>query len=170
MTSLPSLVNVGALLMLLFLIYGVAGMDLFGELDYGEFIDENTNFKSFYNAVITLFRASTGESWNGIMHDSYRKNCDNARKCGSPFFAIPFWLSFNVIASFVFLNIFIAVILENFSNISEEDGGIIELCPKDLRKFEKTWSRFAPYGEHFINTKYLPTLLEDLEAPLGFKG
>jgi len=69
LTSLPSLVNVGALLLLLFFVYGVAGMDLFGRIKDRDFITKHTNFRHFYDAIMTLFRASTGESWNGIMHD-----------------------------------------------------------------------------------------------------
>jgi len=68
-TSLPALVDVGALLVLLFFVYGVAGMALFSQIKEGEHINKHANFKSFYNSVITLVRASTGESWNGIMHD-----------------------------------------------------------------------------------------------------
>ena len=68
-TSLPSLVDVGTLLLLLVFVYGVAGMDLFSEIKKGEHINKHANFDSFYNAVLTLIRASTGESWNGLMHD-----------------------------------------------------------------------------------------------------
>ena len=68
-TSLPSLVDVGALLLLLLFVYGVAGMDLFAGIKEGDHITKHANFKSFYVGVITLIRASTGESWNGLMHD-----------------------------------------------------------------------------------------------------
>lgn len=125
MTSLPSLVNVGALLLLLFFVYGVAGMDLFGHIKENEFITKHTHFRHFYDAVMTLFRASTGESWNGIMHDTMQDeddgNCKGIDECGAIYYAIPYWVSFMVIASFVFLNIFIAVILENFSDINKNE-------------------------------------------------
>mmetsp|Transcript_7317 Transcript_7317/g.933 ORF Transcript_7317/g.933 Transcript_7317/m.933 type:complete len:87 (+) Transcript_7317:141-401(+) len=67
--SIPSLINVGALLLLLYFVFGVAGMALFGKLNHGEFINEHANFENFYFAITTLFRASSGESWNGLMHD-----------------------------------------------------------------------------------------------------
>jgi hypothetical protein len=66
-----NIANVGMLLFLIFFTFTVAGMDLFGSVDSGEFISSNANFKSFYKGIMLLFRASTGENWNGIMHDCY---------------------------------------------------------------------------------------------------
>ena len=90
--ALPSLINVGALLLLLYFEYSIAGMSLFGKLRRDDFITKHTNFETFYNSFITLFRASTGESWNGIMHDSYdKKDCHGSvDECGYPAYAIIF--------------------------------------------------------------------------------
>ena len=60
--SIPSLANVGTLLLLLHFIYGVAGMEILNTVPYGDFINEHANFKTFYFSLITLFRCSTGES------------------------------------------------------------------------------------------------------------
>jgi hypothetical protein len=67
--SIGNILNSGALLMLIFFTFSIAGMGLFGNVPDGDFIDKNVNFRSFYISMMTLFRASTGESWNGIMHD-----------------------------------------------------------------------------------------------------
>merc|ERR1719454_2381201 len=69
--SMGNIFNTAALLALILFTFSVAGMSLFGSVKYGDFVDDNVNFKSFYIAMMTLFRASTGESWNGIMHDCY---------------------------------------------------------------------------------------------------
>jgi len=69
--SMSNIINTAALLTLILFTFSVAGMSLFGSVPDGDFIDHNVNFKSFYIAMMTLFRASTGESWNGIMHDCY---------------------------------------------------------------------------------------------------
>lgn len=71
--SIGNILNTAALLALLIFTFTVAGMSLFGEVPEGEFINENVNFKSFYLSLMTLWRASTGESWNGIMHDCNKK-------------------------------------------------------------------------------------------------
>jgi hypothetical protein len=49
--SLPSLGNVGLLLLLLYFMYATAAMNLFGSVAYGEFLDRNTNFSSFGMAM-----------------------------------------------------------------------------------------------------------------------
>ena len=67
--SMGNIMNTALLLALVLFTFTVAGMSLFGSIeDDGEFIDENVNFRSFYISLMTLWRASTGESWNGIMH------------------------------------------------------------------------------------------------------
>lgn len=67
--SLPSLGNVGALLCMLFFMFAVAGQQLFGTVEHGDFINEHANFEDFRHSILLLFRMSTGESWNGLMHD-----------------------------------------------------------------------------------------------------
>jgi hypothetical protein len=68
LATLPGLVNIGALLFMLFYVYAVMGMQLFAKVQYGEFIGEQANMQTFWNAMLLLFRASTGENWNGIMY------------------------------------------------------------------------------------------------------
>ena len=69
--SLGNILNVGMILFLIFFTFSVAGMDLFGNLTNATFVSDDANFTTFYMALITLFRFATGESWNGMMHDSY---------------------------------------------------------------------------------------------------
>jgi voltage-gated sodium channel type XI alpha len=77
--SLPSLVNVGSLLLLVFFIFGVLGIFLFGgefnqesrvwsNPQNGEYINEHANFRNMPMALMTLFRCCTGEDWNDIMY------------------------------------------------------------------------------------------------------
>lgn len=103
--SMGNIFNTAALLTLILFTFSVAGMSLFGTVPYGDFVDDNVNFKSFYIAFMTLFRASTGESWNGIMHDCYT---------GEGLLAVFFWAAFQLISFFIFMNVFIAVIGESF--------------------------------------------------------
>lgn len=69
--SMGNIANVGMLLFLTFFTFSVAAMDLFGNIQFGDYITDNANFNSFYITFITLFRCATGENWNGIMHDCY---------------------------------------------------------------------------------------------------
>eukprot|EP00931_Biecheleriopsis_adriatica_P029753 TRINITY_DN17609_c4_g1_i1.p1 TRINITY_DN17609_c4_g1~~TRINITY_DN17609_c4_g1_i1.p1 ORF type:complete len:1956 (-),score=450.68 TRINITY_DN17609_c4_g1_i1:314-6181(-) len=67
--SIPKLVNVMAILLLLLILYSILGVSLFSTLKFGDTLDHHGNFQNFVLAFITLFRASTGEAWNEIMHD-----------------------------------------------------------------------------------------------------
>jgi hypothetical protein len=68
--SLPALVNVGSVFFLFMFISAIMGMSLFGNVRMGAFINEHANFTTVPNALLVLMRMSTGESWNGIMHDA----------------------------------------------------------------------------------------------------
>ena len=120
--------------------FAVAGMNLFGEMgkptdyktntnwpDY-EFINKHANFKSFFLAMTTLWRACTGESWNGLMHD-----CDSY----IGFVAVIYWLTFQLITFFISLNVFIPVIYENFTDIQEskDENNILSSKKKDIKAF-----------------------------------
>ena len=79
---------------------------------------------------------ATGEAWNELMYDSVSQNtsifeCQGSvsyddiqanggqpNGCGS-FFAYPFYLSFQLVVTFIFLNLFIAIILEGFEESKE---------------------------------------------------
>ena len=129
--SLGNIFQTASLLALILFTFTVAGMNLFGEIDETkglEFIDANTNFRSFYISFMTLWRACTGESWNGIMHD-----CE----AETGFIAYVYWLIFEIITFFIFMNVFIAVIYENFNDIqaSEDENDILSLKKKDIKAF-----------------------------------
>lgn len=67
--SLPALFNVGSVLILFFFIFSIMGMNLFGSIRQGEFLNRHANFQNFPRSMLVLMRMATGESWNGIMHD-----------------------------------------------------------------------------------------------------
>ena len=72
--TLPSLAYIGLLLLIILFIYSVFGMESFAYTQVQENggLTIDSNFKNFEMAFLTLFRASTGEGWNGIMDDMYR--------------------------------------------------------------------------------------------------
>jgi len=66
LSSIPSLVNIGGLLFLLFFIYSIMGVQLFAHIQMdGDDMTVHANFHGFWEAMINLFRFSTGENWNG---------------------------------------------------------------------------------------------------------
>lgn len=110
--AMNNIANVALLFMLIIFTFSVAGMTLFGEITeghYGMIDKENLNFRTFYMSANVLIRSSTGESWNQIMHD-----CVYDR--GS--IAYFYWMIFQLMSFFIFLNVFIAVIYEEFQNVN----------------------------------------------------
>jgi len=67
--SIPKLANVLGILLLLLLLFSILGVNLFSTTKLGDTFNVHGNFRNFVTAFITLFRASTGEAWNEIMHD-----------------------------------------------------------------------------------------------------
>merc|ERR1711988_2094361 len=67
--TLPSLGHVGFLLMIFFFMYAVLATQLWWNLKRGELVNDYNNFSSFGASLYALFRLSTGENWNGIMHE-----------------------------------------------------------------------------------------------------
>ncbi|CAG9333637.1 unnamed protein product [Blepharisma stoltei] len=167
--SLPSIANVVILICLLLFIYATAGAVLWGNLQFGKYITVDKNFTDFYNSFMVLFITTTGEDWDLLYSECMGMDgCDNWTVCGNPWIAAFYWISYEVLAAFIFMNIFIAVLLENFTGDHDENP-LKGVTSRDLDNFVRAWSNYAPYGEHFIRTKFLPKLLNDLEAPLGFK-
>ncbi len=70
--SVPSLLNVGALIFILMFIYSIIGMNLFGGLEYEGGIHQYTNFDTFPTAMQTMYRIGTLDSWNVIFESCAR--------------------------------------------------------------------------------------------------
>lgn len=135
----PAMASLGLLLMLLIFMFAIIGMSQFSlvDLDGAAEMNNHVNFQTFGASFLTLIRCSTGEAWNSIMFDSSQprsilyqciENEDyytiiergddptdtyGPKGCGNPF-AVAFHLLFQVIVSQVFLNLFIAIIIDAF--------------------------------------------------------
>ena len=105
--SLPNIFTTALLLLLLLFTFSIVGMSLFGDLPFGDNFNGDANFKTFYNSMFLLFRCSTGEGWNSIMHDTYTSH---------GLIGIIFWLAFVFACTLIFLKVFIAVIGESFND------------------------------------------------------
>jgi hypothetical protein len=71
--TVPALANIGGLLFLVLFLYSVLGMNLFSYVKpSGDGLGEKANFMGFLRSFFTLFKCSTGESWNLILADITR--------------------------------------------------------------------------------------------------
>ena len=164
-----------AVLILVMISYSLAGVILFGTVKYGEALNRHANFKTSFNAMILLFRITTGEDWNKIMHDCMlaKPYCtENASTpnfwetdCGNSAAALIYFMSFYVIVTFVFLNLFIAVIIENFSLFYSSDEDSL-ISNTDLRDFQLTWNLVDKYRKGVLTVRQAKLVLRLLKGRL----
>ena len=175
--SLPSLFNVGSLLALIIFMYAVLGVNLFtfvAHAPIGSGISDERNFDSFGSTCLILFQCLTGDDWSRIMasamldEETSNGMCsDEEGNCGSSL-AIPYFISFQIVGSFVFLNLVVAVILENFAQLHNANPMLIS--SNDLEMFIAAWEELDPDATNYIPTAELPELLLTLPKPIGVKG
>ena len=67
---------------------------------------------------------------------------DGIQGCGSPIAAYMYFLSFMIVVSFIFLNLFIVVIFESFENSKNEEH--LKVSTLAFEKFLRIWSNFDP--------------------------
>ncbi|XP_062707905.1 muscle calcium channel subunit alpha-1 isoform X1 [Aedes albopictus] len=175
--SFQALPYVALLIVMLFFIYAVIGMQVFGKIamDDETSIHRNNNFQTFPQAVLVLFRSATGEAWQDIMLDCSSRPgvvmCDprsddanSPEGCGSSI-AFPYFISFYVLCSFLIINLFVAVIMDNFDYLTR-DWSI--LGPHHLDEFVRLWSEYDPDAKGRIKHLDVVTLLRKISPPLGF--
>lgn len=171
--SLPALFNIGALLALITFIYAIIGMALFGHVVHSGAINEMVNFETFGRSMLLLFRLMTGAGWNDILNPLLIQPpyCDITYhnlpygNCGSPILATLYLVSFIVLSSMIVINMYIAVLLENFNQAHHEEE--LGLGEEDLERFYAKWSRFDPYATQFIAFGELSDFVASLDPPLG---
>uniref|UniRef100_A0A8C4VDY5 Voltage-dependent N-type calcium channel subunit alpha n=1 Tax=Falco tinnunculus TaxID=100819 RepID=A0A8C4VDY5_FALTI len=146
--SFKALPYVCLLIAMLFFIYAIIGMQVFGNiaLDDETSINRHNNFRTFLQALMLLFRSATGEAWHEIMLSCLsNRACDQLsgltkNECGSDF-AYFYFVSFIFLCSFLMLNLFVAVIMDNFEYLTR-DSSI--LGPHHLDEFVRVWAEYDP--------------------------
>uniref|UniRef100_A0A8C6T4L3 Voltage-dependent P/Q-type calcium channel subunit alpha-1A n=1 Tax=Neogobius melanostomus TaxID=47308 RepID=A0A8C6T4L3_9GOBI len=171
--SFKALPYVCLLIAMLFFIYAIIGMQLFGniaiEKDGESAINEHNNFRTFIQALMLLFRSATGEAWHEIMLACLgNKECDPLSgnpepECGSQV-AYLYFVSFIFFCSFLMLNLFVAVIMDNFEYLTR-DSSI--LGPHHLDEYVRIWAEYDPAACGRIHYKDMYSLLRVIDPPLG---
>lgn len=171
--SLPGLVNIAMLLGLIIFIYAIIGMSSFGYVKKTNGITDVVNFETFGNSMLLLFRVGTAAGWNTILDPlmvtppDCNKTLDNGGPngdCGNKFLAVFFFVSYILIIFLIMINMYIAVILENFNEAqSQEEIGVSD---DDLETFIQVWEEFDPKATHYIALSQLGDFLDALEPPL----
>lgn len=176
MMSLPALFNIGLLLFLIMFIFSIFGMSNFAYVKKEAGIDDMFNFETFGGSIVCLFEITTSAGWDGLLLPILNKeppDCDPhfenpgtdvKGNCGNPIMGMMFFCSYIIISFLVVVNMYIAVILENFNVAQEESGDA--LCEEDFEMFNETWEKFDLEGTQFIHYSQLSDFCDALQEPL----
>ena len=128
--SIPSMVYVSILLLLLFYVYAVAAVFLFG-------VNDPLHFENLEIAMLSLFRVVTLEDWTDIMYinmygcDRYGYSPDSVVLCSTPvaqpLLGALFFVSFVLSGTMVILNLFIGVIMTGMDEAQAEANELARL-------------------------------------------
>jgi len=166
--SASSLWNVGALIFVVFFIYAVLGVFLFGRVAWSNSgLSQHANFVNFPSAIITLWRLATGDAWEeiqtGIQIQESSGLCSNEKgNCGYPWAPI-YTLTFMVFVGLVMVNLFIAVILEGFAQSASNDA---EFVPH-LHGWRDGWSALDPQATGLLPVSDVIKLCLLSSKPIG---
>lgn len=102
--AIPSIIDIVILMFIIFYIYAIVGNFYFSDLPSGL-------WKDFLVSMLTLFRVLTFEDWTDVMYEAMEVYP----------WAWIYFVSFVIIAAFVFFNLFVAVIIGEMQKIQESD-------------------------------------------------
>lgn len=115
--AIPSIIDIVILMFIIFYIYAIVGNFYFQDLPSGL-------WKDFLISMLTLFRVLTFEDWTDVMYEAMEVYP----------WAWAYFVSFVIIAAFVFFNLFVAVIIGEMQKI--QDAGINEEIHEDHLKLD----------------------------------
>lgn len=137
MRSIPSMFNIIMLLSIIFYMYAVAGYHLFHEVD-------PVHWRNLGISLLSLFRIVTLEDWTDIMYAALEVH----------WWAWAYFVSFVVIGTFVVINLFIAVVLNNLDEAKQERLQSLRTPPTreelvaELTRIQEALHRLARRLEH----------------------
>jgi len=162
--SVGAVSNLGALVLLIAVIVALLGWNLFFNVNLaqdayqrmGGYNVPYASYTTFDTSLWLIFRLSTGDFWNGLMYypagllevDDLYERCAFTHPdylgngCGGAAASIVFHVLWIVFGQFTLMQLFSAVIVENFAELSRGDRSNV---PHWLMKeFVSVWERLDP--------------------------
>ncbi|KAF9959783.1 calcium channel protein [Mortierella alpina] len=175
MTMAASMGSISSLLgvwLVVFAVYGIMFVEVFGLTAYGPNGSDNVNFRHIGTSLLVMARMSTGEGWNDLMHDFAveKPHCVNEpfnyllSDCGSTAWAYTLFITFNIISMYIFTNMFIVVVMHNFSYVYQIAPGFSLITREEIRGFKRVWSEVDKDHRGYIQEKDLALFLMKLRG------
>jgi hypothetical protein len=131
MVALPQVVNLCCIMVIVFVIYAAYANMLCGNAPHGALITEYDNFDTVRGSFRVLFQLCTGMSMTGINHQCSETNGK---------VALLFFIGFFFFTNMMLVNLFIALLLDNFDLMGSEDMAVSDM---DIKLFKRRWVRYA---------------------------
>jgi Ion transport protein len=113
-STLENFIYICGLMFLFCIIYSLLGMQMYG----GEFNFRdnkiNGDFDSFYTAFLVIFQMLTIENWNDIITLTFRSGQNK-------FLSSLYLLTWIFIGNYVFLNLFLAILMDGFCSALDDN-------------------------------------------------
>lgn len=137
--SISNFIYLFMLLILFLVIFTLLGMKIFGgQFNFNEGLPRG-NFDTFHWAFVTMFQVLSTENWNDILTSALRSSAG----IGGSLFLVT-WV---ILGNFIFLNLFLAILIESFSE--EKDEGFFDSFEKAIviakRRFSKDMRRLDEF-------------------------
>jgi hypothetical protein len=142
-----SIMYITGLLLLFIFIFTMAGMQLFGgKLKQTDGELPRNNFDSFHWALVSVFQVLQGENWPAMLYSSIHSVGWAT--------AVPFFVAWVVIGQYVVLNLFLAVVMAYFDELS--------VMGDDAKSsaFRRLFAKLAPDGSSTISFGEFEELVE----------
>lgn len=111
--SIPSMGYVIMLICLLFYVYAIVGVFVFGQAD-------PLHFGDLHHAFVTLFKVLTLEGWTDIMNIHILGTINNENQQIVSFWPFLYFASFIIFGAMIILNLFIGVIMNSMEESQKE--------------------------------------------------
>nr|XP_013815925.1 PREDICTED: sodium channel protein type 1 subunit alpha [Apteryx mantelli mantelli] len=119
---------------------------------------------ALFNIGLLLFLVMFIYAIFGMSNFAYHPGSSVKGDCGNPSVGIFFFVSYIIISFLVVVNMYIAVILENFGVATEESAE--PLSEDDFEMFYEVWEKFDPDATQFMEFEKLSDFAAALEPPL----
>jgi len=160
--AIPQVKNVILLMLLTYFLFGIMAMKLYGNIDLDgdvklAWIGETNNFGDVFMAMKLLFQITTGNPLPLMIEDiKYTAQL--------PWTITPFVFVFFILSNFIFLNVFIALLLENFEYNLEGEFAIEEV---EVDQFKLDWDESEHVNDGELSVGNLMAYMMDLRGPLS---
>uniref|UniRef100_A0A1I8IWT3 Sodium channel protein n=1 Tax=Macrostomum lignano TaxID=282301 RepID=A0A1I8IWT3_9PLAT len=171
--SLPALFNIGALLLLIVFIYAIVGMSLFGNAPLNDVVNFET-FDRNHGAAVppdhqrglerhpVLADGHPAELQQHPRGAKWRRQGGQQRKL---LLALIYMTTFVLVNFLIVINLYIAIILENFNQAHEQEE--VGITDDDFDMFYIVWERYDPHATQYIRYDQLSDFVAELDEPLG---